>query len=72
METIIKTIAKAIVILAIAIFIAWWLKIALERNEAFYCEKLVDQSKQFDLWYATENEREGCKSVGVILPPDNK
>lgn len=44
---------------------------SVDKSHKIYCSNLHKQAEQYALWYATEAEREMCKSLDIELPPDN-
>ena len=44
---------------------------SVDKSHKIYCQNLHNQAEKYALWYATEAEREMCKSLDMELPPDN-
>lgn len=66
-----NTFIKIVIVVCILFAVGLLLNIGLEKSARVTCTTLKDQAEKYPLWYATENEREMCKFLGMELPADN-
>ena len=62
-----QKIVVALIFLAMFILVVYSLVIGLEKQDKVECQKLLSQSKEFPLFYLTQNEKAQCDFLGVMI-----
>lgn len=67
MKEIIKQIIVALILLVVIFLVVKLLAIGLKKQDRVECQKLLSWSKEYPLFYLTQNEKEMCDFLGVTI-----
>ena len=65
--TVIDTLFPALVLVAIVSLVGWGLLVGIDKETVVRCEKLKQQSDEFDDFYLTKNEKKVCDELGIKI-----
>lgn len=62
-----KKLFEIVFVLVLAVVFGYFVNQGIDRQEVVDCLKLEQQSKDFDLFFLTANEKAMCDSHGIII-----